>query len=149
VWNVKLRCNWSTPPSCISRMYERRPSKMLDSNLPIKFSKSIFSHKNSKQHSLDGNSFQEPRSSETLCSPILVKIPKDNDIKNVIDSTAHYVSKYGSEFEFYIIQQEKRKHTGLFEFLFEVESSDHFYYRWYYSFCFDCKHKSKAFMEFF
>jgi hypothetical protein len=55
-----------------------------------------------------------------------VKLPKNTDIKNVIDSTAHYVSKYGSEFEFQVIAQERKKQTGLFKFLFEVESPNHF-----------------------
>lgn len=57
-----------------------------------------------------------------------VKIPADHKQRFIIDSTALYVLKDGCEFEQLIMMEQQGQPE--FNFLFELDSPEHAYYRW-------------------
>ena len=61
-------------------------------------------------------------------TPFLIVIPSDFKLKELIDKTAVYVSRFGSSFEGFVSAKEKTNSS--FSFLFDSSSPLHFYYRW-------------------
>jgi len=61
---------------------------------------------------------------------VKVVFPDDSKLRCIIDCLAEQVAKYGMQFESLVIHKEHNQKTGLFQFLFQVDSIEHMYYRW-------------------
>lgn len=64
---------------------------------------------------------------------VQVKIPSESRLKQVIDKTAAFVTDYGMEFEYLLLERSRDRRSSSFDrfrFLFAIDTEEHMYYRW-------------------
>ena len=117
---ARSKCQGKDYFGCDLKVGWGKPFK-LNNNIPS--SSSIIKQFIGKQ-----DDFQSTTQQETMSSSIIVTMPVDQDIVEIINATASFVLKYGIQFEKIIMEKESNNYK--FSFLKENNSNEHNYYRW-------------------
>lgn len=120
VWDVHLRFDWGhklAPPP--TRQFQRAPPPPP----PHKISQERYGYRLQRQP-------LSPIYPPPGHPRVHIYFPPDPQLRQMIDCLSEHVAEMGMEFESVVILKEQERQTGRFDFLFQVDTQEHMYYRW-------------------